>query len=74
MSTAKHDKVTSNSTKLTDNDTRKVINQTFDDAKNKPRKAIAETHRELPRFFFFYLPWSIDQGKFQIVEQCSITP
>jgi vacuolar-type H+-ATPase subunit H len=50
MSTAKHNKDTSNSTKLTDNDTRKVINQTFDDAKNKARKAIDETHRELPRY------------------------
>ena len=50
MSTAKHDKDTSNSTKLTDNDTSKVINQTFDDAKNKARKAIDETHRELPRY------------------------
>lgn len=40
MSTAKHDKDTSNSTKLTDNDTSKVINQTFDDAKNKARKAM----------------------------------
>ncbi|GEM_PF-1548268 len=34
MSTTKHDKDTS-STKLTDNDTRNVINQTFDEAKNK---------------------------------------
>jgi vacuolar-type H+-ATPase subunit H len=50
MSTAKHDKDTSNSTKPTDNDTRKVINQTFDDAKNKARKAIDETHKELPRY------------------------
>ena len=46
MSTAKHDR----DTKLTDNDTRKVINQTFDDAKNKGRKAIDGTHRELPRY------------------------
>jgi Zn/Cd-binding protein ZinT len=45
MSTAKHDKDTSNSTKLTDNDTRKVINRTFDDAKNKARKAIDESQK-----------------------------
>ncbi|MDQ6866227.1 MAG: hypothetical protein M3044_20670 [Thermoproteota archaeon] len=45
MSTAKRDKDTS-STKLTDYDTRKVINQTFDEAKNKARKAIdKETSR-----------------------------
>jgi hypothetical protein len=50
MSTAKHDKDTSNSTKLTDNDSRKAINQTFDDAKDKARKAIDETHRELLRY------------------------
>ena len=50
MSTAKHDRDTSNRTKLTDNDTKKVINQTFDDAKNKARMAIDETHRELPRY------------------------
>jgi hypothetical protein len=40
MSTAKHDKDTSNSTKLTDNNTSKVINQTFDDAKNKARRQL----------------------------------
>jgi hypothetical protein len=45
MSTTKHDKDTS-STKLTDNDTRNVINQTFDEAKNKAWKAIdKETSR-----------------------------
>ncbi len=38
MSTAQHDKDTSNSTKLTDNDTRKVINQTFYDAKIRPER------------------------------------
>src|SRR5690242_16789651 len=31
-------------------DTRIIINQTFDDTKNKARKAIDETHRELPRY------------------------
>ena len=51
MSTAKHDKDDKdNSRKAIDGDTRKVINQTFDDAKNKARKAIDETHRELPRY------------------------
>ena len=34
----------------TDGDTKKVINQTFDDAKDKARKAIDETHRELPGY------------------------
>jgi len=51
MSTTKHDKdYKNNSIKTTDGDTRKVINQTFDDAKDKARKAIDETHRELPRY------------------------
>ncbi|PWU79347.1 MAG: hypothetical protein DLM72_17865 [Candidatus Nitrosopolaris wilkensis] len=31
-------------------DTRKVINKTFDEAKNTARKAIEETHRDLPRY------------------------
>ena len=31
-------------------DTRILINRTFDDAKNKARNAIEETHRELPRY------------------------
>ncbi|PWU82236.1 MAG: hypothetical protein DLM72_02725 [Candidatus Nitrosopolaris wilkensis] len=34
----------------TDTNTRKVITQPFDDAKNKARKAIEETHRNLPRY------------------------
>ena len=51
MSTSKHDKdVKDNSIKSTNVDTTKIINQTFDDAKNKARKAIDETHRELPRY------------------------
>ncbi|MGB6529897.1 MAG: hypothetical protein WBF33_17465, partial [Candidatus Nitrosopolaris sp.] len=39
-----------NSKKTVEGDTRKIINQTFDDAKNKARKAIDETHRGLPRY------------------------
>ncbi len=31
-------------------DTRILINRTFDDTKNKARNAIEETHRELPRY------------------------
>ncbi|MGC1927610.1 MAG: hypothetical protein WA667_01435 [Candidatus Nitrosopolaris sp.] len=51
MSTAKHGKDDNdNSIKAIDGDTRKIINQTFDDAKNNARKAIDETHRELPRY------------------------
>jgi hypothetical protein len=41
MSASKHDKdLKDNSIKPTNTDTTKVINQTFDDAKNKVRKAI----------------------------------
>jgi gas vesicle protein len=50
MSTVKHDKDDNDSKKAGDGDTRKIINQTFDDAKNKARKAIDETHRDLPRY------------------------
>jgi hypothetical protein len=50
MSTVKHDKDDKDSKKAGDGDTRKIINQTFDDAKNKARKAIDETHRDLPRY------------------------
>lgn len=51
MSTSKHDKdIKDNNVKATNVDTTKIINQTFDDAKNKARKAIDETHRELPRY------------------------
>ena len=50
MSTAKHDNDDKNSKKTVEGDTRKIINQTFDDAKNKARKAIDETHRGLPRY------------------------
>ena len=51
MSTSKHDKDTKDkSIKQSNVDTTKIINQTFDDAKNKARKAIDETHRELPRY------------------------
>ncbi|MGC2574727.1 MAG: hypothetical protein WA364_24700, partial [Candidatus Nitrosopolaris sp.] len=51
MSTSKHDKdQKDNSIKPINADTTKIINQTFDDAKNKARKAIDETHRELPRY------------------------
>jgi vacuolar-type H+-ATPase subunit H len=51
MSTTKHDKDYKNiGVKATDGDTRKVINQTFDDAKDKARKTIDETHRELPQY------------------------
>ena len=46
MSTSKHDKDVS----IKPVDTTKIINQTFDDAKNKARKAIDETHRGLPRY------------------------
>jgi hypothetical protein len=46
MSTSKHDKdVKDNSIKPTNVDTTQIINQTFDDAKNKARKAIDETHK-----------------------------
>lgn len=48
MSTVEHDKDTendSNSTQLTNSDPRQVINQTFDEAKNKTTKN--ETHRDL---------------------------
>ena len=48
MSTVKDSK--DNNIKAIDQDTRKIINQTFDDTKNKARKAIDETHRELPRY------------------------
>jgi hypothetical protein len=49
MSTSKHDKdVRDNSIKQTNGDTTKIINQTFDDAKNKARRAIDEAHRGLP--------------------------
>jgi NADP-dependent 3-hydroxy acid dehydrogenase YdfG len=45
MSSSKHDKeVKANDIKPTNVDTTKIINQTFDDAKNKARKAIDETH------------------------------
>ena len=51
MSNSKHDKdVKGNSIKQSNVDTTKIINQTFDDAKNKARKAIDETHRGLPRY------------------------
>ena len=50
MSTAKHDKDDKDSKRAVDGDTRKIINQTFDDAKNKARKAIDETHKGLPRY------------------------
>ena len=51
MSTSKHDKGDNhNSIKPSDGDTKRIINQTFDDAKNKARKAIDETHRGLPRY------------------------
>ena len=51
MSAAKHVKDDKdNSIKAIGGDTRKVINQTFDDAKNNARKAIDETYRELPRY------------------------
>jgi gas vesicle protein len=50
MSTVKHDKDDKDSKKAGDGDTRKIINQTFDDAKNKARRAIDETHRDLPRY------------------------
>jgi gas vesicle protein len=50
MSAVKHDKDENDSKKAGDGDTRKIINQTFDDAKNKARKAIDETHRDLPRY------------------------
>ena len=50
MSTAKHGKDDEDSKKIGDGDTRKIINQTFDDAKNKARKAIDETHRDLPHY------------------------
>ena len=43
MSTSKHDKdVRDNGIKQSNGDTTKIINQTFDDAKNKTRKAIDE--------------------------------
>jgi hypothetical protein len=50
MSTAKHDNDDKNSKKTVEGDTRKIINQTFDGAKNNARKAIDDTHRELPRY------------------------
>ena len=51
MSNSKHDKdVKDNSINPANVDTTKIINQTFDDAKNKARKAIDETHRGLPRY------------------------
>jgi hypothetical protein len=50
MSTPKHDKDDKDSKRAVDGDTRKIINQTFDDAKNKARKAIHETHKGLPRY------------------------
>src|SRR5215831_5387854 len=51
MSTSKHVKDTKdNSIKQSNGDTTKIINQTFDDAKNKARKAIDETHKGLPRY------------------------
>jgi gas vesicle protein len=50
MSSSKHDKeVKANDIKPTNVDTTKIINQTVDDAKNKARRAIDETHMELPR-------------------------
>jgi len=51
MSTSKQDKdVGDNSIKRSTVDTTKIINQTFDDAKNKARKAIDETNKGLPRY------------------------
>jgi hypothetical protein len=51
MCTSKHDNdLKYNSIKPTNANTTKIINQTFDDAKNKARKAIDETHKGLPRY------------------------
>src|SRR5215467_11014070 len=51
MSTSKRDKeVKDDGIKQSYVDTTKIINQTFDDAKNKARKAIDETHRGLPGY------------------------
>jgi hypothetical protein len=33
-----------------DSNTKKIINKTFDDAKNKARRTMDEMHRELPRY------------------------
>ena len=48
MFTAKNNN--DNNIRAIDQDTRKVINQTYDDTKNKARKAIDETHRGLPKY------------------------
>jgi uncharacterized protein YdhG (YjbR/CyaY superfamily) len=48
MFTAKNNN--DNNIRAIDQDTRKVINQTYDDTKNKVRKAIDETHRGLPKY------------------------
>src|ERR1051326_9228042 len=48
MFTAKNNN--NNNIRAIDQDTRKVINQTYDDTKNKVRKAIDETHRGLPKY------------------------
>jgi hypothetical protein len=39
-----------NSTTNGDSTTKKIINKTFDDAKNNVRNAVDETHRGLPRY------------------------
>jgi hypothetical protein len=44
------DNVVKNYTINDNNTTKKIINRTFDEAKNNVRNAVDETHRGLPRY------------------------